>query len=372
MKGREVTILGGGIAGMAAAAALAQHGAAVRVLEQAPALTEVGAGLQISPNGAAVLRALGVDTVGLPSQAVVLRDGLSGRDVARLPLAGRRYLLCHRARLLAALAARAEALGVRVETGRRVVSVADTPKGVCLDGETLPLAIAADGLHSVGRPALNGAGAPFFTGQVAWRATLPGDLAPEAHVFMGPGRHLVRYPLPGGLINLVAVEERAAWADEGWHHEGDPADLVRAFAGFAPEVRDLLAQVQTVHLWGLFRHPIAPRWHGQHLALIGDAAHPTLPFLAQGANLALEDAWVLAAHLARHPLAAALPAYQAVRVPRVTRAIAMANANAKNYHHRAPALRFAGHTALRAVSALAPGLLLRRFDWLYGHDVTQT
>lgn len=378
MNGRQFTILGGGIGGMAAACALAQRGAQVRVLEQAAALSEVGAGLQISPNGVAVLDALGVGRdVGLTSTAVVLRDGPSGRQVARMPVDGgpRPYLLCHRATLLDALAARAAALGVTVVLGRRVTAVADGAGGALLtfaDGATeeVPFVIGADGLHSVLRATLNGADRPFFTGQVAWRALVEGQAAPEATVFMGPGRHLVRYPLAGGRINLVAVEERDAWADEGWHHPGDPADLRSAFAGFAPDVRALLERVETVHLWGLFRHPVAEHWHGPHGALLGDAAHPTLPFLAQGANMALEDAWVLADCLATQPGDQAMGVYQARRLPRVSRAIAAANANARNYHHRNALKRRIGHGALSVVSTLAPGLLLRPFDWLYGHDVT--
>ena len=134
--------------------------------------------------------------------------------------------------------------------------------------------------------------------------------------------------------NLVAVEERRDWADEGWHHADDPEHLRAAFASFGPEARALLDKVQEVRLWGLFRHPIAARWHGQRLALLGDAAHPTLPFMAQGANMALEDAWVLAACLAEAAPPEAFARYQALRAPRVARAIAAANANARNYHLR--------------------------------------
>lgn len=143
-----------------------------------------------------------------------------------------------------------------------------------------------------------------------------------------------------------------------------------AFAGFSPEVRALLDRVDTVHLWGLFRHPVAARWHGANLAILGDAAHPTLPFLAQGAVMALEDAWVLADRLDGMLPADGLASYQAVRHPRVTRAIEAANANARNYHFSNPLVRFAGHTVLRTVSAVDSRILLKRFDWLYGHDVT--
>ncbi|MGL5011446.1 MAG: FAD-dependent monooxygenase, partial [Paracoccaceae bacterium] len=214
--------------------------------------------------------------------------------------------------------------------------------------------------------------APFFTRQVAWRATIPGDGGPiEAQVFMAPGRHLVSYPLRGDTLrNIVAVEERGDWAAEGWSHHDDPANLRVAFASFGGHVPDWLAQVQDTGLWGLFRHPIAKVMAGQGMALIGDAAHPTLPFLAQGANMALEDAWLLTAALAAHDSTdAALAAYTALRTPRITRIVDAATRNARIYHARG-LRRVALHSAFRAAALVAPGAPLRRFDWLYGHDVT--
>ncbi len=172
------------------------------------------------------------------------------------------------------------------------------------------------------------------------------------------------------MRNIVAVEERHSWAEESWSLQDDPQALRAAFAGFTPEVQGWLAQVEAPHLWGLFRHPVAKRWHGQGAAILGDAAHPTLPFLAQGANMALEDAWVLAEALARHDsLPAGLAAYQQTREARVRRIVQAAEGNARAYHLSGLPKRIA-HAGLRLGGALAPGLALRRFDWLYGHDVT--
>ncbi|SFP10463.1 FAD-dependent monooxygenase [Tranquillimonas alkanivorans] len=381
LEGQEVTVLGAGIGGLAAAIALSRRGARVTVLEQAPVIAEVGAGLQIGPNGVAVLDALGLGeqarAAGLATRAVVLVDGPSGRRVARLDLDargyGRPYLLMHRADLIDLLAEGARAAGVDVQLGVRVETVEETKGEVRLDGRAVPLLIGADGLHSLVRRRLNGDDKPVFSGQVAWRAVIPAEHAEaaEAQVHMGPGRHLVRYPLRGGRqINLVGVEERRAWADEGWSHEDDPVHLRGAFSGFADAVRHDLERVERVYLWGLFHHPVAQRWHGACMAILGDAAHPTLPFLAQGANMALEDAWVLAERLDRLPREAAFAQYRKVRAPRVSRAIAAANANARNYHFANPLVRRTGHLGLSAVSRLAPGLLAGRFDWLYGHDVT--
>jgi salicylate hydroxylase len=361
---------------LAAALALARRGARVTVFEQAPGLREYGAGLQITPNGGAVLAALGLEreaeTAGIPAVAIEPMDGLTGARIARFALnrmPGEAYRFFHRADLLSILASAAIAAGVEVRTGTRVLSDEGhlrTGAGESIDAD---LTLGADGLHSDLRPMLNGAAEPFFTGQVAWRAIVAGEADPVARLWLLPGQHVVTYPLQGGRINLVAIREQAAWAEEGWHVADDPAALRAAFGSACGTLRDLLGQVREVRRWGLFRHPVAARWHGGDVAILGDAAHPTLPFLAQGANLALEDAWVLAAAVDRWPLAEALGRYQQARKPRVERAIAAANANATSYHLRGAKRRIA-LTALTGVGAVAPGVFLRRYDWLYRHDVT--
>lgn len=384
MSGQKVTILGAGVAGLTAALTLARHGRQVRVVEQAPELSELGAGLQITPNGMAVLRALGLAEAltarTLPARAARLRDGLSGGDVARLPLA-QGYRLTHRVALIEVLADAVRAAGIELMLNAQVFDIVlGPPAEITLsDGHKLQadLLIGADGVKSKLRRLLEPKAEPRFTGQVAWRATLPlyDDLPEEAQVFMGPGRHLVRYPLlaPNGrdrLVNLVAVEERADWAAEGWHHLDAPENLRRAFAGFCPEVQALLERVEAPYLWGLFRHPVAARWHGPGAAILGDAAHATLPFLAQGANMALEDAWVLAEALgAVDKPDKAFARYQAARQPRVSRIVAEASANATRYH-LSGLPRLVGYTGLRLISRTAPGVLTKRYDWLYRTDVT--
>ncbi len=388
VAGQAVTVLGAGIGGLASAVALAQRGAMVTVLEQAPAIIEVGAGLQISPNGARVLRALGLGdalaAAGLAAEAVELRDGRTGHQVLRLALragdhdAAGGYFLLHRADLVTLLLEAAVAAGVRVRTACRVEGLELRPSSALLQLADAPshetaLLIGADGLHSIVRQQLEPETQPFFTGQVAWRAVIAesGSAAPVAQVFMGPGRHLVSYPLRGGRArNLVAVEERGSWAAEGWHHRDDPARLRAAFARFGGPVPGWLAALEEVHLWGLFRHEVVQRWHGGVCVLVGDAAHPTLPFLAQGANMALEDAWVLSDALIREPTCEdAFRAYQAARDRRVRRTVAAAEGNARAYHLAGPA-RWVAHRLLGLSGRIAPGLALRRFDWLYGHDVT--
>ncbi len=383
--GQQVTVVGAGIAGLAVARALALRGAEVTVLEQADAIREVGAGLQVSPNGARVLQALGLTLDGVRAVAVELRDGLNDRLVTRLEVGRLRpdhgYHFLHRADLIGLLLAGAVEAGVKVRLLSRVGSAdlgGDRPVLRLEDGSVVEagLLIGADGLHSQVRGALNGVREPGFTGQVAWRAVIPGDRGPAvAEVHMGPGRHLVSYPLRGGsLRNIVAVEERRAWAAESWSLRDDAMEVQLAFKGFSPRVRGWLDRVQDVHLWGLFRHPVAAVWQrvlpGGAVAILGDAAHPTLPFLAQGASMGLEDAWVLAASLARHDtLAAGLAAYQQARAARAARIVDAAWRNARAYHLRGVP-RLVAHAALRVGGRLAPDLALRRFDWLYGFDAT--
>jgi salicylate hydroxylase len=384
--GQTITVIGGGIGGLAAALAAARAGAQVTVLEQSPEIAEVGAGIQISPNGWAVLKALGLDAALAADAprltAVRLRDFRRGAGVFTLPLtrADRPFFAVHRADLVDILARACAEAGVAIRLGTRVETVTvEGTETLLTFAETPPerhgLTFAADGVHSPARAALNPRSRAFFTGQVAWRATIPDDgtLPPEAHVFMGPGRHLVRYPLRRGrLINIVAVEERDAWAAEGWHHTDDPANLRRAFTDFCPEVRTLLDRVETVHLWGLFRHPVAPVWTDGQLALLGDAAHPTLPFLAQGANMALEDGWSLVAALAADPDSGdALRTYAELRRPRTARIVQAAEDNATNYHLRPGPWRLAAHGALRLAGRFAPHAVTGRFEWLHGHDVTR-
>lgn len=378
----KIAVVGAGIGGLAAAQALAQRGADVTILEQAPEIAEVGAGLQISPNGARVLDALGLGA-GLRARAVTAHAvqlyDYRGSGVLRLGLdeAGDGgYHFVHRADLIDLLADGARAAGVRIRLMQTVTNVTGgaRPRVGLANGATFDtdLVIGADGLHSVVRPVLNGPATPFFTRQMAWRAVIPNTSGrgPEVRVHMGPMRHVVSYPLrEGRLLNLVAVQERAAWTAESWSQQDDPNALRAAFGDFCGEVRDMLGAVERVNLWGLFRHPVARVWHRDGLAILGDAAHPTLPFMAQGACMALEDAWVLAASVDHAGnLAKGLARYQALREARVRRVVAAASGNAWKYHLAFPPLRWAAHTVLRAGGRIAPDRMIRQFDWIYRYN----
>jgi len=389
LDGMRAIVVGAGIGGLSVARALSLRGARVTVLEQAGEIREVGAGLQVSPNAMAVLRGLGLDealkTCGaVRAERVLLRDYRGGAvatmDLTRLN--DQEYYFVHRADLISVLEQGARVAGVEIELGVTVERVADAhngdaPVAYLSDGgeRRADIIIGADGLNSKVRMVMNGSEEPFFTGQVAWRAVIPNTIGrgPEAHLHMGPGRHMVSYPLRDrSLLNIVAVEERRGWVAEGWHLRDDPNNLRAAFAEFGPEVQTMLGAVEETFLWGLFRHPVAMQWHGKALALLGDAAHPTLPFMAQGAAMAMEDAWVLADSLAgARDIPEGLAQYQVRRRKRAERVINVSTGNAWKYHLKFPALRFAAQTVLRAGSRLFPERMMRQFDWLYAYDVTR-
>lgn len=380
INGLKFCVVGGGIGGLAAALALRQRGAQVTVLEQARALTEVGAGLQISANGMSVLRALNVvgktPEAGVRSFGTVLRDYRAGRSVSEIPApaAGPTYYY-HRADLLGLLHKAAIREGVNLQLGKRVTQVHKYPSEAELvleDGARLRVdcAISADGGRSEIRSSLNGPKAPEFTHQVAWRAMIPWarrDQKPCAVLTMGPGRHVVTYPLRDHtMMNIVAIEERSDWKEEGWRLHGDPVELRARFSDFGGLVGEILEQVHETNIWALFMRPVAERWQNGRIVLLGDAAHPTLPFMAQGACLALEDAWVLARCFDEQSgVANALEAYETRRRPRAQRVVAAAGANARNFHLSGP-MRLAAQVALMAIGPR----LSRKYDWIYNYDPT--
>mmetsp|Transcript_19771 Transcript_19771/g.32212 ORF Transcript_19771/g.32212 Transcript_19771/m.32212 type:complete len:389 (-) Transcript_19771:10-1176(-) len=387
----KALIVGGGIGGLATAIALVLRGHAVTVLEQAPALTEIGAGLQIAPNGWRVLEALGVtpllrDTMFEPEQ-IEMRMGRSGRRIFGLRMRGYAqtrwgapYIHIHRADLVDALAAR---LAVLAPDALRIgVTVAGYQQdaGAALlaleGGGTLPgdVVIGADGLHSVLRTQMLGPDAPRYTGNVAWRAVVPvdalGDHAPPpgACIWAGDRRHAVTTRLRAGtLANFVGMVEEPEPAPEGWRIEGNKADALAAFEGWHPIVTTLIQRAEVLNRWALFDRAPLPRWHEGRVGLVGDAAHPMLPSMAQGAVQALEDAWILSAALdAEADPEAAFARYFDLRIARTSRVQKGSAANARLFHQGAPLRRAAIYGPMAVGARLLPRLIHARQDWVYG------
>ncbi|MCP5087765.1 MAG: FAD-dependent oxidoreductase [Rhodobacteraceae bacterium] len=391
LKGKTVAVIGAGIAGLAAALALARKGAEVTVFEQAAELNEVGAGLQISANGIRVLQAFGLDPLtgnagNMPS-GVEIRDFATDRKTVAVALnraASEPYIQYHRADLLNLLADACYSAGVDIRLNAQA-SVNNCHQGTVVFGGNsrssaeFDVVVGADGVRSRARRTHLAGDDPVFSGQVAWRALIPAaDLPSRAAVsgtrlYLGPNRHLVIYPLRDrSVINIVAVEERSEWVAEGWNHFDDAKNLRAAYDGWCPFVADLLNVVEQPLLWGLFAHPVLPRWSSGRLTLVGDAAHPMLPFMAQGACMGLEDAWELAEVLCAEPdTKTALKSYETRRKPRATRVQEVSRGNAGIYHAANPLKRAGLHLGMGLASRLAPQMLSKRYDWIYDYDVTK-
>jgi salicylate hydroxylase len=353
-------VVGAGVGGLTEALALARAGLLVTVVEQAQALGEVGAGLQVSPNATRVLFHLGLEAglsaLAFRPEAVEARGWQRGQEIRRAPLGetareryGFPYFHMHRADLVSVLgqACRAEPR-IHLRLGEAVAACEGdgTPSLVLASGERLEadVLVGADGLRSIVREALFGPAAPRFTGNVAWRGLVPAerlegaDIRPVAALWMGPGAHFVHYYVRGGtLVNFVGVVEADDGREESWSSRGKAADLRRDFSGWHPTIRRIVeaAPEDACFRWALFDRDPLPKWSRGAVTLLGDACHPTLPFMAQGACMAIEDAAVLAACLSscnRGDIPAALFRYEDLRRPRTAGIQADSRRNARIYH----------------------------------------
>lgn len=387
-RSRTIVIAGAGIGGLTAALALTRAGYRAVVLEQAARLEEAGAGIQLSPNATHVLAGLGLADRLRPHvvapDAIRIVNGTTGRDIVRIPLGaaaerryGAPYWVIHRADLQGALAAAIEeSSDVTLRLGARVEDFALHQHGVTVQlrtaqglGDEQGIAlIGADGLWSTLRVRLGDRREPRFAQRTAWRAVLPAAQVSDEFreavtgLWLGRDAHLVHYPVKAGReVNIVAIV-RDEWREPGWTAPGNPKDLKVRFESFAPAARALIALPDRWQKWALFdRTPRRIRGEGP-VTLLGDAAHPMLPFLAQGGAMAIEDGAILAQCLARdQDPAAALRAYERTRYGRVARVQHEARRNSWRYHLAGP-LGFARNMFLRTMGGKR---LLHRYDWLY-------
>lgn len=385
----QIAIIGGGIGGLAAARALAIAGMRSIVLEQAPEFAEIGAGIQIGPNGFRMLDHLGlrdlIDDVAVFPDDLVVMDGLSAQEITSIPVGGafrerfgQPYALVHRADLHKALLDRCtnDPL-IALRPGSTVESFSEHSQGVTLQiAGGPPIAaravVGADGLWSKTRGHIVGDGSPRVSGHIAYRAVLPIEEIEERYrrnammLWAGPRNHLVQYPLRGGkLFNLVAVFHSDRYV-EGWDREGDPEELQRRFAGNCDTVRSLLAKVETWRMWVLCDREPVGQWNSGRAVLLGDAAHPMLQYLAQGAGMAMEDAVVLAQCVVRFraDVPAAFAEYARSRYLRTARCQIMARVYGAFYHAEGPSRELAtGFLQGRTVEDSFESL-----SWLYDYD----
>ena len=388
---RTVIIAGAGIGGLTAALALARSGFRALILEQAERLEETGAGIQLSPNATRILIDIGLAGRLRPHivalAAIRVLGGRSGREIVRIPLGegatqryGAPYWAIHRGDLQAALSdAAAQDLNIVLRLGMSMEDFATHPHGVTVSArgatglwtEHGHALIAADGLWSAARARIASKAPPRFAGRTAWRALVPAaQLAPEfreplVHLWLGRDAHLVHYPVKGGKLINVVVITADDWSGPGWSEPASRVDLLARLSSrwWAPQAYSVFRAPDAWLKWALYE--IEPLWSFAKgaAALLGDAAHAMLPFLAQGAAMAIEDAAVAAQCLARMPddPGSAWESYSAIRRSRTRKVQRLAARNGKRYH-RAAAAAMLRDTAMRL---LGSERLLQNYDWLY-------
>jgi 2-polyprenyl-6-methoxyphenol hydroxylase-like FAD-dependent oxidoreductase len=378
----RVIVIGAGIGGIAAAAALRKLGVEVAVYERASDLGEVGAGVQLGPNGVKVLRALGLDPTleGLAFEPteIVSVDWQTASQRFRQPLKaiatkqfGAPYLTAHRADLHRLL--RAKVPDSVITLNARCTAVSSSDRGAVAtfaDGSTVDadLIVGADGIRSVVRECLFGAAPARFTEQIGWRAILPIELVPtrvgpdksvriertEYVGWIGPVGHVICYPIRGGnLYNMFVGRVSSEWAEESWTAPSNKEEMLTAFAGWNEALLGMLSNVQHVFKWGIYDRDPLTQWTRGRVTLLGDAAHPMMPTLAQGASITLEDAYTFARNVARYandPVAT-LKGYESERIDRARRVQLQARDQFNN-NRKQP----------------APPPLSR--DWIFQHDAT--
>jgi salicylate hydroxylase len=394
MSGKRIAIVGAGLGGLAAANALLAKGFDVRLYEQASELKEVGAGVQLSPNAMKVLMALGLDGQALrnsfePDRHVV-RSWKSGKIVSATQMKGvykdqfgAGYYGFHRHDLHAALL---EPLPrERITLNVKCVGVENRPDGARVkfaDGTQVDAdaVIGADGIHSVVRETLFGKDKPRFTDHIVWRGVVPVEslpknlIEPDMTAWFGPRSTFVTYYMRGGkLVNWGGFCEAGDWREESWRMEGDRNEALRTYADWNPAITTLIANTDRLYKWALYDREPLKAWTSGRITLLGDSAHPMLPYLAQGACMAIEDAYALAALLAAqaNDIESALKTYEQVRLPRTAQVQRNSSARARTNELASPWAQMKRDIAYKLQRLIHPSRHTYGIEWIYGYDITK-
>lgn len=390
-QGAPILIAGGGIGGLSAALALIRSGHEVRVYEQAAELKEIGAGIQLGPNGTRCLIALGLrdelERWVCPAAGKEVRLFSTGQTWKLFDLGeecigryGAPYWLAHRGDLHRVLVEAVE--GARpgtVVTNARCVGLEQDSAGVSLhlaDGRSVrgDALIGADGVHSVVRQHLFGDMKAEFVGRAAWRGLVPMHLLPErlrrpvGTNWVGPGRNVITYPVHAGeYLNFVGQSIHPEWQVESWTERGSKEECVADFEGWHEDVRLIVSHIEVPYKWAVRGREPLTQWTAGRVTLLGDAAHPTLPALAQGANMAIEDGIVIARCIeASDDVATALVRYETARLPRTTAIVRGSSENAARFNSRV--LADADEAAAFVEREWQPDLIAQRYDWIFEYD----